>query len=58
MRVTFSATASILSVLAPLWIKETVLLVSEYRQASERQELVHKCASPILECQEPEIVDQ
>ena len=42
MRVALSATAGILSALAPLLIKETVFFLSEYRQASERQELAHK----------------
>ena len=49
MRVAFSVLASILSTLAPLLIKEAVFL-SQYRQASERQKLVHKCVCPILEC--------
>ena len=47
MRVSLSATAGILSALAPLLIKETVYLLSGYRQASERQELAHKCACPV-----------
>ena len=41
MRVALSATASIFSVVAPLLIKETGFLLSEYRQASERQEVAH-----------------
>ena len=41
MRVSLSATTGILSVLAPLLIKESFFLLSEYRQASERQELAH-----------------
>ena len=38
IRVALSATKGILSALAPLLIKETVFLLSEHRQASERQE--------------------
>ena len=41
-----------------LLIKETVFLLSEYRQASERQERAHTCTCPIVDCLEPEIVDQ
>ena len=44
-RVSVPATAGILSALAPLLIKETVFLMSENRQASERQELAHTCGS-------------
>ena len=57
-RVALSATASNHSALAHLLIKRTVLLLSEYRQASERQEPVHKSTFPIEECPEPENVDQ
>ena len=57
-RVALSATASSLSALAHLLIKRTVILLSEYRQASERQEPVHKSTFPIKECPEPENVDQ
>ena len=52
MRVALSATAGILSPLAPLLIKETVFLLSEYRQASVRQELAHKSTCPIVDCPE------
>ena len=48
MRVSFSATTGVLSALALLLIKETVFFLSEYRQASEQQELVHKCACPTV----------
>ena len=58
MHVAFSATTGILSALAPLQVKETVFLLSEYRQASEQQELAHKCTGPIVDCLEPENVDQ
>ena len=45
----------IISALVPLLImQETVFLLSEYRQASEWQELVHKCVCPVLGCPEPE----
>ena len=56
MRVAFSATTVLLSALtlALLLIKETVFL-SGCRQASERQELPHKCTCPIVDCLEPEI---
>ena len=49
-----SATAGILSALALLLIKETVFLLSEYRQASEQQELAHKSTCTIVICREPE----
>ena len=51
MRVALSATAGIFSALAPLLFKETVVLLSEYRQASER------LTSPIVTCPEPEVAD-
>ena len=51
MSVAFSATAGILSAPAPLLTRK---LLSENREVSERQDLVHKCACPILECPEPE----
>ena len=56
-RVALSATAGTLSVLAPLFIKETVFLLLEYRQASDRQELVHKSTCPIVTCPEPDGAD-
>ena len=43
---TLSATAGILSALAPLLIKETGLILSEHRQAFERQELARKSLAP------------
>ena len=46
MRVALSATAGIHSALAPLVVKETGFLISEYRQASEQQELAHKSTCP------------
>ena len=55
--VALSATASIPSALAPLLIKETVFLLSEFRQASERHELAHDSTCPILICPEPEVAD-
>ena len=42
MRVALSATAGILSALAPLFVKETDFPLSEYRHASEQQEVAHK----------------
>ena len=57
MRVALSATAGILSALAPLLIKETVFLLLEYRQALERQELAHKSTCPIVICLEPEVAE-
>ena len=44
--------------LASLLRKETVFLLSECRQASDRQELAHMCTCPIVDCPEPEIADQ
>ena len=35
----------------------TVFFLSEYRQASERQEPAHKCTCPIVDCPEREIAD-
>ena len=57
MRVAFSATAVILSALASLLMKETVFLLSEWRQASEQQELAPKCTCPTVDCPEPEFVE-
>ena len=57
MRIALSAIASILSALALLLIKETVFLLSEYRQASEREELAHKSTCPHVTCLEPEVAE-
>ena len=57
MRVALSATAGILSALAPLMIKETCFLLSENRQASERHELAHNSICPNVTRPEPEIAD-
>ena len=46
MRVAVSATTGVLSALAPLLIKEAGVLLSEYRQASQRQEVAHKSTCP------------
>ena len=54
MRVALPATAGILSVLALLLVKETVFLLSEYRQGSE---LAHKFTCSIVTCPEPEVAD-
>ena len=56
MCVSLCAAASIFSALAPLRI-EIVFLLSEYRQASERQEFAHDCTCPIATCLEPEVAD-
>ena len=37
--------------------KENVFLLSEFRQASERQELAHESVCPIAICPEPEVAD-
>ena len=55
MRVALSATASILCALALLLIKETDFLMSECRQASERQEIAHKCTGSLVLCLEFEV---
>ena len=55
MRVALSATAGTPSALAPLLIKETVFFLSEYRQASERQELAHKSTCPAVVCTELQV---
>ena len=57
MRVALSAVAGILSASALLLIKDTVFLLSEYRQASERQELAHDSTCLISFCLEPEVAD-
>ena len=57
LRVALCATAGSLSTLAPLLIKETVSLLMEFRQVSERQELAHKSTCPIVTCQEREVAD-
>ena len=44
-----------LSALAPLLIKETGFLLSELRQASEQQELVHKSTGPLVFGPESEV---
>ena len=48
MRVELSATEGVLSALTPLPIKEASFLLSENRQASERQEHAHKSRRPIV----------
>ena len=48
---------SILSALAPFLMKETVFLLSDYRQASERQELAHDSVCLTVICPEPEVAD-
>ena len=53
IRLVLSPSAGILSPLALLLIKETVFLVLETRQASERQERAHKSRCPIVTCPEP-----
>ena len=55
VRVALSSTANILSALALLLIKETVFLLSGYRQASERQELAHDSTCPFVICPKPEV---
>ena len=57
MRVALSATAGVLSALAPLLMKETVLSLSEFRQAPERQELAHMPTGPMVTCPELEAAD-
>ena len=57
MRVSLCARAGILSALAPLLTEETVFLLSECRQASERQELSHDTRCPPVYCPEPEVAD-
>ena len=57
MRVALSAAAGILSALALLLIKEIVFLLSEYRQAFERQELAHKSTCTIVIGPEPEVAE-
>ena len=42
---------------ALLLIKETVFLLSENRQASERQEETDESTCPRVTCQEPEVAD-
>ena len=53
MRVTLSGTAGILSALALLLVKETVSLLSTYRQASGAA----RAADPIVTCPEREVAD-
>ena len=53
IRLVLSPSAGILSPLALLLIKETVFLVLENRQASERQERAHKSRCPFVTCPEP-----
>ena len=48
MRVALSATAGILSALAPLLITETAFLLSEYRLVSYRQEFAQDSRCPLL----------
>ena len=55
MRVTLSATAGILSALAPLLTKETGSILSEHRQAFERQELARKSTCPNVTCPDLEV---
>ena len=43
------------SALAPLLINQTIFLLSEYRQASDWQELAHNSTCPIVTCPEPEV---
>ena len=57
MRVALFATTGILSALALLLTKETVFPLSEYRQASERQELAHDSTCPIVIFLQPEVAD-
>ena len=57
MRVALSAIARVLSALTPLLIKEAGFLLSENRQASERQEHAHKSRCPIVTCPEPEAAE-
>ena len=57
MRVVLSATAGVLSALAPLLSEETVFFLSEFRQASEEQELAWQVHLPHGTCPEPEFAD-
>ena len=57
LRVALSATAGSLSAVSPLLIEETVFLLMDFRQVSERQELAHKSTCPIVTCPEPEVAD-
>ena len=52
-----AASTGVLSALAPLLMKENGLLLSEFRQASERQELAHKSTWTIMTCPAPEVAD-
>ena len=55
--VALSATAGILSALAPPLTKDIVSLLSAHRQASERQELAHDYPCAFVICLEPEVAD-
>ena len=57
MCVALSATADILFPLALLQIKETDFFQSEYRQASERQEVAHKSTCSLVFCPELDFAD-